>query len=192
MTQSNNSNPSSSPSTQIESHQQLCSSSTTLSPPGMILISKKLTGSGNYSTWKRSMMIALSARNKLKLATAHSLWHQLHDHYYSQLNQVFLMMQNNNESGSHNFMAVGYHSFYSPKEEELYLPPPHVCVSTVVAAFGIVACPLLSSMSSISSLPPIMVYGVGGRLVLLVSLGGLFCFLFYSYLIYDSYFMIMH
>ncbi|GKF42275.1 cysteine-rich receptor-like protein kinase 8 [Tanacetum coccineum] len=35
--------------------------------PGMILISKKFTCSENYSTWKRSMMIALSARNKLKL-----------------------------------------------------------------------------------------------------------------------------
>lgn len=35
--------------------------------PGMILIAKKLTGSENYSTWKRSMMIALSARNKIKL-----------------------------------------------------------------------------------------------------------------------------
>nr|GEU94285.1 zinc finger, CCHC-type [Tanacetum cinerariifolium] len=35
--------------------------------PGFILISKKLTGSKNYSTWKRSMMIALNARNKLKL-----------------------------------------------------------------------------------------------------------------------------
>jgi hypothetical protein len=32
-----------------------------------MLISKKLTGSENYSTWKRSMMIALNARNKLKL-----------------------------------------------------------------------------------------------------------------------------
>lgn len=96
--------------------------------PGMILISKKLTGSENYSSWKRSMMIALNARNKLKLVngefeepeisspiraswerandmviswmlntiseqignnlnfvhTAHSLWHQLQDHY-SQL-----------------------------------------------------------------------------------------------------------
>ncbi|GKC00971.1 cysteine-rich receptor-like protein kinase 8 [Tanacetum coccineum] len=35
--------------------------------PGMILISKKLTGSDNYTIWKRSMMIALSARNKVKL-----------------------------------------------------------------------------------------------------------------------------
>ena len=37
--------------------------------PGLILISKKLTGSDNYSTWKRSMMIALNAKNKLKLVT---------------------------------------------------------------------------------------------------------------------------
>ncbi|GKA97177.1 cysteine-rich receptor-like protein kinase 8 [Tanacetum coccineum] len=35
--------------------------------PGMIRISKKLTGSNNYTIWKRSMMIALSARNKVKL-----------------------------------------------------------------------------------------------------------------------------
>ncbi|GJS45634.1 cysteine-rich receptor-like protein kinase 8 [Tanacetum coccineum] len=35
--------------------------------PGLVLISKKLTGSDNYTSWKRSMMIALSSRNKLKL-----------------------------------------------------------------------------------------------------------------------------
>ena len=35
--------------------------------PGLILISKKLTGSDNYSTWKRSMMIALNAKNKLSI-----------------------------------------------------------------------------------------------------------------------------
>ncbi|GJX45393.1 cysteine-rich receptor-like protein kinase 8 [Tanacetum coccineum] len=37
--------------------------------PGLILISKKLTGSDNYSTWKRSMMIALNAINKYKIVT---------------------------------------------------------------------------------------------------------------------------
>ncbi|GKE79339.1 cysteine-rich receptor-like protein kinase 8 [Tanacetum coccineum] len=31
--------------------------------PGMILISRKLIGSENYSHWKRSTIIALSARN---------------------------------------------------------------------------------------------------------------------------------
>ncbi|GKE31824.1 cysteine-rich receptor-like protein kinase 8 [Tanacetum coccineum] len=35
--------------------------------PGIILISKKLSGSDNYNTWKRSIMIALNAENKLKL-----------------------------------------------------------------------------------------------------------------------------
>ncbi|GJS54375.1 cysteine-rich receptor-like protein kinase 8 [Tanacetum coccineum] len=35
--------------------------------PGLLLISKRLFGSENYSTWKRSMLIVLSAKNKLKL-----------------------------------------------------------------------------------------------------------------------------
>ncbi|GKC72139.1 cysteine-rich receptor-like protein kinase 8 [Tanacetum coccineum] len=35
--------------------------------PGLLLISKKLLGSKNYSTWRRSMLIALSAKNKLRL-----------------------------------------------------------------------------------------------------------------------------
>lgn len=35
--------------------------------PGLILISKKLVGSENYSTWKRSLTIALNAKNKLKI-----------------------------------------------------------------------------------------------------------------------------
>jgi hypothetical protein len=37
--------------------------------PGLILISKKLTGSDNYGQWKRSMLIALNANNKLKIVT---------------------------------------------------------------------------------------------------------------------------
>nr|GEX02829.1 homeodomain-like protein [Tanacetum cinerariifolium] len=41
--------------------------------PGLILISKKLTGLENYSTWKRSMMIALNARNKLKLVNGNAI-----------------------------------------------------------------------------------------------------------------------
>ncbi|GKB15930.1 cysteine-rich receptor-like protein kinase 8 [Tanacetum coccineum] len=35
--------------------------------PGLILISKKLIGSENYSSWRRSMTIALNAKNKLKI-----------------------------------------------------------------------------------------------------------------------------
>ncbi|XP_071704636.1 uncharacterized protein [Rutidosis leptorrhynchoides] len=37
--------------------------------PGLILISKKLTSSDNYSSWRRSIMIALNAKNKLKIVT---------------------------------------------------------------------------------------------------------------------------
>lgn len=33
--------------------------------PGLVLISKKLTGTENFGPWKRSMQIALSAKNKL-------------------------------------------------------------------------------------------------------------------------------
>ena len=32
--------------------------------PGLILISKKLTGSENYGSWKRSMVIALNAKKQ--------------------------------------------------------------------------------------------------------------------------------
>lgn len=34
---------------------------------GMILISKKLIGTKNYGSWKRSMQITLSAKNKLTI-----------------------------------------------------------------------------------------------------------------------------
>nr|GEU76510.1 cysteine-rich RLK (receptor-like protein kinase) 8 [Tanacetum cinerariifolium] len=37
--------------------------------PGLILISKKLVGSENYNSWRRSMVIALNAKNKLKIIT---------------------------------------------------------------------------------------------------------------------------
>lgn len=34
--------------------------------PGLLLISKKLQGSENYSTWKRSILIALSAKKQIE------------------------------------------------------------------------------------------------------------------------------
>ncbi|XP_074374673.1 uncharacterized protein LOC141715088 [Apium graveolens] len=37
--------------------------------PGLVLISKKLSGTNNYGLWKRSMTMALSAKNKLGLVT---------------------------------------------------------------------------------------------------------------------------
>ncbi|GKE16989.1 cysteine-rich receptor-like protein kinase 8 [Tanacetum coccineum] len=38
--------------------------------PGLVLISKKPTGSDNYSSWKRSIVIALNAKNKMKIITS--------------------------------------------------------------------------------------------------------------------------
>ncbi|GJY82617.1 cysteine-rich receptor-like protein kinase 8 [Tanacetum coccineum] len=35
--------------------------------PGLVLISKKLTGSYNYNSWRISMVIALNAKNKMKI-----------------------------------------------------------------------------------------------------------------------------
>nr|XP_043633278.1 uncharacterized protein LOC122604451 [Erigeron canadensis] len=37
--------------------------------PDLLRIAKKLTGSDNYNSWKRSMTIALNAKNKLKIVT---------------------------------------------------------------------------------------------------------------------------
>ncbi|GKE85580.1 cysteine-rich receptor-like protein kinase 8, partial [Tanacetum coccineum] len=74
---------------------------------GLILISKKLTGLENYSTWKRSMMIALNARNKLKLMNGEyeehvvnsllrSLWERANDMVISWiLNIVSEKIRNN-------------------------------------------------------------------------------------------------
>ncbi|GJW27905.1 cysteine-rich receptor-like protein kinase 8 [Tanacetum coccineum] len=75
--------------------------------PGLVLISKKLTGSENYSTWRRSMMIALNARNKLKLingefeepsssSAIRSLWERANDMIISWiLNTVYDQIGNN-------------------------------------------------------------------------------------------------
>lgn len=37
----------------------------------LVLISKKLVGTENFGPWKRSLQIALSARNKLAIVTGH-------------------------------------------------------------------------------------------------------------------------
>nr|GEZ49066.1 cysteine-rich RLK (receptor-like protein kinase) 8 [Tanacetum cinerariifolium] len=75
--------------------------------PGLILISKKLTGSENYNTWKRSMMIALNAINKSKLINGEfeepainssliSLWERANDMVISWiLNTVSKQIGNN-------------------------------------------------------------------------------------------------
>ncbi|GKF91283.1 cysteine-rich receptor-like protein kinase 8, partial [Tanacetum coccineum] len=37
--------------------------------PRLVLISKKLTRSDNYNSWKTSLMIALNAKNKMRIIT---------------------------------------------------------------------------------------------------------------------------
>ena len=75
--------------------------------PGLVLISKKLIGSENYSSWKRSMMIALNARNKLKIingeypepestSTPRSIWERAYDMVISWiLNTISEQIGNN-------------------------------------------------------------------------------------------------
>ncbi|GJZ83071.1 cysteine-rich receptor-like protein kinase 8 [Tanacetum coccineum] len=62
---SSNNSENSSPNDEINSNHPLYLHQT--DHPGLILISKKLTGSDNYSSWKRSLMIALNAKNKMKI-----------------------------------------------------------------------------------------------------------------------------
>ncbi|GKA56794.1 cysteine-rich receptor-like protein kinase 8, partial [Tanacetum coccineum] len=74
---------------------------------GLILISKKLTGSDNYSSWKRSLMIALNAKNKMKIVTGEfveprmdselrALWERNNDMLISWiLNTVSEQIENN-------------------------------------------------------------------------------------------------
>ncbi|GKC67099.1 cysteine-rich receptor-like protein kinase 8 [Tanacetum coccineum] len=75
--------------------------------PGLVLISKELNGLKNYSTWRRSMMIALNARKKLKLingefeeppssSAIRSLWERANDMIISWiLNTVSDQIGNN-------------------------------------------------------------------------------------------------
>ncbi|GJT22210.1 7-deoxyloganetin glucosyltransferase-like protein [Tanacetum coccineum] len=103
--------------------------------PGLVLISKKLTGSENYNTWRRSMMIALDARNKLKLIngefeeppnqignnlsfvnSATSLWNELYEHYsqldghriYQVSNDIVQLKQTNTPISLYYYKLKGY------------------------------------------------------------------------------------
>ncbi|GKD87865.1 cysteine-rich receptor-like protein kinase 8 [Tanacetum coccineum] len=75
--------------------------------PRLLLISKRLLGSENYNTWKRSILIALSAKNKLKLVNEdyeepdsssdlRAYWERANDILISWiLNTVFEQIGNN-------------------------------------------------------------------------------------------------
>ncbi|GKC18980.1 cysteine-rich receptor-like protein kinase 8, partial [Tanacetum coccineum] len=105
---------------------------------GLVLISKKLTRSDNYRSWKRSMMIALNAKNKLKiisnslnfLNTTASLWKELQEHYsqldshriYQLTNDLVQLKQNNCA------IEVFYHKLKGLWDECDALEAPYMCV----------------------------------------------------------------
>ncbi|GKC96412.1 retrovirus-related pol polyprotein from transposon RE1 [Tanacetum coccineum] len=75
--------------------------------PGLILISKKLIGSENYGSWRRSMMIALNAKNKYIITTGEypkpdinsdtrSLWERNNDIIISWILNVVTEQISNN------------------------------------------------------------------------------------------------
>ena len=49
--------------------------------PGITLVSEKLTGLGNFNTWRRSMLMALGARNKVVFVDG-TYPELLGDHHY--------------------------------------------------------------------------------------------------------------
>ncbi|GJW90562.1 cysteine-rich receptor-like protein kinase 8 [Tanacetum coccineum] len=112
--------------------------------PGLILISKKLTSSENYSSWKRSMMIALNAKNKLKIVTGEliepnvdsderALWERTNDmiiswilntvsdKIYQLMNDIVALKQQNCS------IKVYYHKLKGFWDEHDALEAPYVC-----------------------------------------------------------------
>ncbi|GJW58920.1 cysteine-rich receptor-like protein kinase 8 [Tanacetum coccineum] len=87
---------------------------------GLVLISKKLTGSDNYGSWKRSMMIALNAKNKMKIingefeepainASTRALWE--------------MQLKQNNTS-----IEIYYHKMKGLWDEYDSLEVPYMCI----------------------------------------------------------------
>ncbi|GJY85805.1 cysteine-rich receptor-like protein kinase 8 [Tanacetum coccineum] len=99
--------------------------------PGLILISKKLIGSENYSSWKRSMMIALNAKNKLKIVTGEIIEpaNELFEHYaqldghriYQLVNDIVALKQHNYS------IEVYYHKLKGLWDEHDALKAPYLC-----------------------------------------------------------------
>ncbi|GJR39531.1 cysteine-rich receptor-like protein kinase 8 [Tanacetum coccineum] len=114
--------------------------------PCLSLIAKKLNGSDNYETWKRSMVIALSAKNKLKLingeydelaignhitfvSSAFALWSELQEHYsqldrhkiYQLSNEIVKLKQSNCT------IEVYYHKLKGLWDEIDAIEAPYAC-----------------------------------------------------------------
>nr|GFB20834.1 hypothetical protein [Tanacetum cinerariifolium] len=113
--------------------------------PRLLLISKKLLGSINYNTWKRSMLIALSAKNKLKLVnvseqignnltiinSASALWNELSERYsqldghriYQLANKIVDLKQTNCT------IKIYYHKLNGLWDELDAIEAPYACTS---------------------------------------------------------------
>ncbi|XP_071712615.1 uncharacterized protein [Rutidosis leptorrhynchoides] len=115
---------------------------------GLILISKKLIGSENYSSWKRSMMIALNAKNKLKIVTKEyrepaigtdlrSLWERNNDMIISWiLNTVSEEIGNRlNFINSASSLWDELHEHYAQIDDAL--EAPYMCSCTCTCENGI-------------------------------------------------------
>ncbi|GJT90310.1 cysteine-rich receptor-like protein kinase 8 [Tanacetum coccineum] len=113
--------------------------------PSLLLISKKLTGLDNYSSWKRSIMIALNAKNKMKLVNGEfpeptmesnlrTIWERNNDMLISWIlntidgHRIFQlshdMVQLNQE---HCSIEVYYHKFKGFWDEYDALEAPYMC-----------------------------------------------------------------
>ncbi|GJZ31566.1 cysteine-rich receptor-like protein kinase 8 [Tanacetum coccineum] len=104
----------------------------------MILISKKLIGSENYTMWKRSMMIALSARNKIKLINGEfeepdvsspirSYWERANDMLHNEI--VHLKQMNCS-------VEVFYHKLKGLWDELDALEAPYNCTCKFAKAYS--------------------------------------------------------
>ncbi|XP_071699399.1 uncharacterized protein [Rutidosis leptorrhynchoides] len=109
--------------------------------PGLILISKKLTGSENYGSWK--LKIALNAKNKLKIVTNEyaepdQTSKELQEHYsqidghrvYQLANDISQLKQNNCT------IEVYYHKLKGLYDEADALEAPYVCSCTYTCENG--------------------------------------------------------
>ncbi|GKA74355.1 cysteine-rich receptor-like protein kinase 8 [Tanacetum coccineum] len=105
--------------------------------PGLVLISMELNGLENYSTWRRSIMIALNARNKLKLINGEfeeppnsseirSLWERANDMIISWIlnivsDQIVQLKQTNTP------LELYYHKLKGYWDELDALEAPYAC-----------------------------------------------------------------
>nr|XP_043611724.1 uncharacterized protein LOC122583377 [Erigeron canadensis] len=110
--------------------------------PGLILIAKKLTGSENFSSWKRSMLIALSAKNKIKIVTGEykepeatsppkPLWERTNDmKHYAQLDghRIYQITADVSQLKQENTnIEVYYHKLKGLWDELDALEAPYAC-----------------------------------------------------------------